>query len=189
MNNVDIVSIILALIAIVISIISIYLQYQKVSKLTLRLVQFNYPSESPTIELTYFIGNTGNVEWYLNEVSVLIHAFAKSHTTKMSIDLENVPTIVHTNKVNLIKIICPTIAYLTAEKGIDDILPNHGYDDKAFGIYVKFDFLSPNGEALSYLANLKGLISDKDRSGSYWKAVCLDELDSFSSEYHKVIKN
>ena len=71
--------------------------------------------------------------------------------------------------------------YLEASKQIP------GLEGDDFDIYVRFEYLSPDGKSLVYFTEIKELLNDTKRNGSHWETVCLDKLNS-KSEYHFVNK-
>nr|WP_294860492.1 hypothetical protein [uncultured Fluviicola sp.] len=186
MDTIDIINMVLVIISIIISLVAILLPLRKISKLTSRLVDFQFDQTSQKIILTYLIGNTGNVEWYLKEVLLMVYSDSAKKTTKLHIQTDNIPRIIEPNRVNLVSLSSQEIQFTTAEFGSE--LARRSGINQDFQIYVQFDLLNPNGSSIIYRAAIKGLLKDKDRTGAYWQTVDLSKIDELSSDYHLVLK-
>lgn len=185
MDTIDIINTALVIISIIISVVAILLPLRKISKLTSRLVDFQYDRTSQKIILTYLIGNTGNVEWYLKEVLLLVYSDSAKKTTKLHIETDNIPRIIEPNRVNLVSLSSQEIQFTTAEFGSE--LARISGINQDFQIHVQFNLLNPNGSSIIYRAAIKGLLKDKDRTGAYWETVDLNKIDELS-DYHLIIK-
>lgn len=156
-------TLVVAIIAMLISIVSICIQYIKIARLSVRLVAFKTVENPDQIEISYFIGNTGNMEFFLDSVVMHRHNGEAGTETELEIHSVNIPSVIEQHKVNIVSIIISIQDYQIARTQNE----NMG---------ISFNFLGPKGNGMTYYHEMLGAWEDSNHNGHFWKTIYLNNL-------------
>ncbi|MEY3498419.1 MAG: hypothetical protein RL308_88 [Bacteroidota bacterium] len=176
-NSYDWPTLIIAIIAVIISLISIWLQIRKKSKLSVRLFDFKLLNTEDNdalaiLNLTYFIGNRGNVDSLLTNATLLRHNGTAETDFEVPRQVE-LPLVIKPHEVNL---------FVVKIKLKDYVMSN----ELNSNLTIRFDFLYATRGGVSCMHQINGIVENPKKI-SYYKIIRLDKTD-LKSQTHRVAK-
>lgn len=111
MKTTPILTIAISSLALILTLLNMYFQYfRKISRLSLRFFSIKY-SKDDSNKLTFFIGNSGNVQYLLDQISILeTDGYPEGYGVVES-NCPTLPLVLELNKVNTIDISFSTAGY------------------------------------------------------------------------------